>query len=154
MASDMPGTPLVQQHDDGLDALGLQLGGVPVGGLDLVGEVEPRDALLGDDVGGALEGHADEPDLDAVHLVDGVGVEQWVAALGPEGVGRQVLEVRALVGGAVGAAVVRVAAAVLDAQQFVGALVELVVADAGVVQPGQAERLDGGLVVERGRQQR
>jgi hypothetical protein len=47
-----------------------------------------------------------------------------------------------------------VAAAVLDAQQLAGALVELVVADAGVVEAGQAERLDGRLVAERRGQQR
>ena len=55
---------------------------------------------------------------------------------------------------AVLAAVYRVAAAVLQAQQLVDALVELVVADGGHVQAEQVERLDGRLVVEGGAQQR
>lgn len=46
------------------------------------------------------------------------------------------------------------AAAVVDPQQLLGALVELVVADAGVVQASQAQCLDRRFVVEGGQQQR
>ncbi len=63
-------------------------------------------------------------------------------------VGGQELEVRAGEPVAVLAAVDRVAAAVLHAQQLVDALVELVVADPVVVQAHQVEGLDGRLVVE------
>ena len=72
-------------------------------------------------------------------------------------VGGQPAEVRA--GVAAGtprrvAAVVRVAAAALHAQQLGHALVELVVADAGHVEAHGVERLDRRLVVEQPGQER
>ena len=63
-------------------------------------------------------------------------------------VGREVLEVGAREPVAVLAAIDRVAAAVLHAQQLVDALVELVVAHGGDVQPERVQRLDRRLVVE------
>jgi hypothetical protein len=47
-------TALVQQDDDRLDTLGLKLRDQGVGGLHLVGDAEPLNTRLGDDVGGAL----------------------------------------------------------------------------------------------------
>jgi hypothetical protein len=44
----------------------------------------------------------------------------------------------------------RVAAAVLDAEQLVDALVEFVVADGRNVEPDEVQGLDRGLVMERG----
>ncbi len=140
---------LVEQHDDGLDALSLQLGHQGVGGLDLVEEVVALDAGGGHEGVGGLEGHADEADLDAVDLLDPVRGQRGGAAL-VDHVGRQPLEVGAGVGliGEV-AAVDRVAAAVLHAQQLGDALVELVVADAGHVEVHGVERFDRRLVVEQ-----
>jgi hypothetical protein len=47
-----------------------------------------------------------------------------------------------------------VASTVLDTKQLVGPLVELVVAHTGEIQPGEPERLDRRLVVERRGEQR
>jgi hypothetical protein len=144
---------LVQQHDDGLDVAPLQLAGVAVGRLGLVEEAQPADALGADDPGGVLQGHADEADPDALHLLDDVRRQQ-----GPPGlrdhVGGEVREVGALVGVSGLAAVDRVAPAPLDAQQLVGPLVELVVADGRDVELDGVERFDGRLVVEERRDQR
>ena len=79
--------------------------------------------------------------VSAVVLADDVGRE-------PLEVGTGVRRLREV------AAVDRVAAAVLHAEQLVRALVELVVADGADVEAHLVERLDRGLVVEHARQER
>ncbi len=88
----------VQQDDDGLDTLRAQLLRVTVRRLHLVGEVQPGHARRRDDARRVLERHADEADLDALHLVDGVRRQQRLAGRRDEGVRREVLEVGALEG--------------------------------------------------------
>ena len=89
-----------------------------------------------------------------VELLDLVGRQQCLAGLRVEGARSQIAElgagelVRALAAG------LGVAASVLHAQQLVLALVELVIADRRDLEAHGGERLDGGLVVERRRQQR
>jgi hypothetical protein len=149
------GAALVQQDHDVVDAAALQPGHQGVGGVGLVEEVVAGHALGGDDRGRALEGHADEGDLRVVlEPLDRVRREQRLAGLLGHDVGGEEPEVGAGEVVAVEAAVGRVAPALLQPQQLVGALVELVVADGVDVEPDVVHRLDRGLVVEQGRQQR
>ena len=82
------------------------------------------------------------------------GRQDRLAGVPVDGVRREVGEVGAEVRVAVLAAVDRVAATVLQPQELCDTLVELVVADRGDVHPQQVERLDRGLVMEGGAQQR
>ena len=140
--------PFVEQHDDRLDPLGPQLGDVAVGRLGLVEEVHPGDAGLRHDRGGALERHADEAHLDALDVLQQVGREDRLPGLAVDHVRSEEGEAGTLVVVAGLAAVGRMAAALLQPQQLVDALVELVVPDRRDVEPEQVECLDGGLVVE------
>ena len=103
----------------------------------------------------------------AREVVDRVRREDGLAAILVGDVGGEEREVGAVVRVAVAAAIDRMAAvgsgrdvvadrpvAVGDAQQLVDALVELVVADAVVVEAHDVEGLDRRLVVEQRRQQR
>ena len=83
---------------------------------------------------GALERHADEADLHAADVLDRVRREDRSVALLVDDVRGEHRVVRAGEAVAVLAAVDRVAAAVLQAQQLGDALVELVVADARDVE--------------------
>src|SRR5690606_29657632 len=150
---------LVQQHDDGLDAGSLQLLRRRVGGLHLVEEVDGGHAAGGDQRGGALQRHPDEAHVDAVDGTHLGARQQGLARVGltilVDHVGGQPLEVGAgvrLVREV--AAVDRVAATVLHAQQLGGALVELVVAHRADVEADRVEALHGRFVVEQTRQER
>ena len=151
----------MDQHHDRVDALALEHRHELVGGLHLVGELQPGDAAGGDDARGVLEGHPDEADLRAVHVLDGVRRKDRLVGPGVLHVRGQVVELRALEGvvGA-GVLVVRAVRAVVDAAaaghplELLVALVELVVADGGDVEAELVHRLDGRLVVERGGEQR
>ena len=125
-----------------------------VDGLGLVAEFQPGDAGWRDDVGRALQGEADEGHGNALELLDLVGRKQGLAGALVDRAGGEIAEFGAGEGMRALAAVDRMAAAVLHAQQLVLAFVEFVVADGGDLQPHQRERLDGGLVVEHRRQQR
>ena len=72
---------LVQQHDDGLDALLLELRGLRVGGLHLVLEVDAGHAGGADQGGGRLQGHPDEADLGAVDGLDPRAGQQRLAGV-------------------------------------------------------------------------
>ena len=116
---------------------------------------KPGHALGRDDRGRALERHADEGDLGVrLEALDRVRRGTAVAASLGHDVGGEELEVGAGEVVAVEAAVDRVAATLLHAQQLVGALVELVVADGVDVEADLVHGLDGRLVVEQRRQQR
>ena len=147
---------LVQQHDDGLDALGLQLAGVALAVAASSANSQPGDTGRGHDARRALEGHADEADLDALHLVD----RRTAAAAAAGSAVTKALADRywksAPWYGSAGSAQPSTGwqPPFWMRSSSAGALVELVVADAGVVQADPVERLDGRLVVEGGRQQR
>ena len=126
---------LVDQHDDRLDVLRLQLGDERVDRVGLVVEFETLDAGRAHDDRRALEGQADEGDLGAVEVLDRVGREERLVRRGVDDVGGEEVEVGAAERRAVLAAVDRVAAAVRHAQEFGGALVELVVAHGVEVEP-------------------
>ncbi len=141
-------TTLVQQHDDGLDALRLQDWDERVGRLGLVEEIPTLDAGSGDQGVGGLKRHADEADLDVIEPLDPVGGQGRLAAL-VDDIGGEPLEVGAGVRLAREiAAIDGVTAAVLHTQQFGDTLVKFVVADAGDVELHRVERLDGRFVVE------
>jgi hypothetical protein len=145
---------LVDQHQDRLDALGAQLRHQRVHRLGLVLELQAGHAGRRHDARRGLEREADEAHRHAAVALDGIGRQQRLAGGGVDGAGGQVLETRAGEGRGALAAVMRVATAALQAQQLGRALVELVVAHGGQVQPHQAQRFDGGLVMEQGREQR
>ncbi len=110
---------LVDEGDDRLHALAVEHLGVLVDRLDLVVELQALDAVRVDDVRGALQRHADEADLDALVLPDGVRLEQRLAGLLVGDIGRQVGEVGAPeLLALLEAAVLRVAAALLKARQL------------------------------------
>ncbi len=86
---------LVQQHDDRLHAAPAQLAGGPVGGLDLVAELDALDAGLGDQGGRRLQGHPDVAHLDSANLLHrGAGQDRPAGAL-PDHVGGEPAEVGA-----------------------------------------------------------
>ena len=143
---------LVDQHNDGLDAASLQFRNQRIDRFGLVAELEAGCGGRRNDVSGALERQADEGDGDAFELTDLVGREQRLAG--------RFLEGRGVVKPCSGetmrpqAFVDRVTAAILHPQQFVLALVELVIADGGDLKPHHRKRFDGRLVVEHRRQER
>ena len=142
------GAALVEQDDDRLDALRLEDRDQRVDRIGLVMEVDVRRGRRGHDVGRALEGHAHDGDIDAGELVDGVRREDRLAGVLVGDVGGEELEVGALEAVAREAAFDRVAATLLHPGQLVGALVELVVPDAVVVEAHEVHGLDRRLVVE------
>ncbi len=139
----------VQEDDDGLDALLFQDRHECIGGRGFVEEVPALDPGGGDQRVGGLERHADEGDIDAVNFLDPVGRQGCFAGGLVDDVGSKPLEVSAGVRLAREvAAIDGMAAAVLHAQQFGDALVELVVAHAGNIEMHRVERFDGWFVVE------
>ena len=145
---------LVDHDDDRLDALAPEPWHQAVHRLGLVVELQPRDAACDHRARRALEGQADDRDAHVLELADSVGGEHRQPAVPPAHVGGQEPEARTAETVAVAAAVHRVAAALLHAQQLIDALVELVVADRIEVEAHEVECLDRRLVVEQRRQQR
>ncbi len=143
----------MQQDDDRLDPLPLEERHQRVDGVGLVVEVQIGGCLGSDDGGGGLQRHADDGDLDPGELLDRVWREDRVPGVLVRDVGREELEISALEPIAGEAPLDGVAAALLHACQLGGALVELVVADAVVVETHQVHRLDRWLVMEDGRDQ-
>ncbi len=144
---------LVEQDDDRLDAFPLEERHQRVDRVRLVVEVEIGCRLGSDDGGGALQRHADDGDFDPGEVLDRVWREDRVPGVLVRDVGSEELEIGALEPIAGEAPLDGVAAALLHACQLVGAFVELVVADAVVVEAHQVHRLDRRLVVEDGRDQ-
>ncbi len=141
--------PFVQQHDDRLDAAPLQTRHQPVGGLCLVEESVPGNAGRRNQRAGVFQRHADESDLHALDALDPIR-RQGRAATAIQHVGSEPLEVRTgvrLVGEI--AAVDRMAAAVLHAQQLGHSFVELVIADARHVEAQRVQRLDRRFVMKQ-----
>ena len=138
---------LVDEHDDCLGALAAQVGSRRVDSGRLIEEVDILDPGGTHDEIRALQRQADEANFHPIHRLDGGGEDRLAGVL-IDDIGGQELEVRALVGMAGIAAVCRMAAAVLDAQQLVDALVELVVADGRHVHADEVQRLDRRLIVE------
>src|SRR5690606_41277545 len=95
--------------------------------LGLVLELQALDALRGDDAGGGLGPDADQPGPDAVDAADRPRLAQGLlpAPVLLQHVGGQVVELGSAPLALGGAAVLGVAASVLDAEQFLVALVEL-----------------------------
>ena len=122
-------TAFVDQDHDGLDAVRLQFRHERVHRVGLVAEFEAGDALRGDDAGRALQGQADEGNGNTVELSDLVGREDGLAVSGVEGGGGQIMKFGAGKRMRPLAFVDGMTAAVLHPQQFVLALVELVIAD-------------------------
>ena len=91
---------------------------------------------------------------DALDLPDRPRGEDRLAGVLVDGVRREIGKVGAEVRVAVLAAVDRMASTVLQPQEFYDTLVELVIADRGDVHLQQVQRLDRGLVMECGAQQR
>ena len=145
---------LVQQHDDRPHAMSCaELTCVAIGSLSLVEKIKVANASSGDDVGSALERHADEADLDPIELADRVRREERPARGPVDDVGGQ--EAKVGTGETIATdAPVGVTAALLHAPQLRVALVELVVADGVEVKPEAVHRLDGRLVVKQRRYQR
>ena len=94
-----------------------------------------------------------KPTLTPPTLLDRGGRQDRLAGVLVDDVGGQEWEVGARVRVAGVAAVDRVAAAVLDAEQLVDAFVELVVADGRNVEADEIQGFDRRLVMERGRDQ-
>ena len=147
-------TAFMDQHDDGLDALRLQLGHQFIHGVGFVAKFKARHARWHHDAGCALERQADEGHRDALEGLDLVGGQQRQAGLGVHRAGRQVLEAGALESGGALAAVGGVATAALQAQQLGRTFVEFVVAHRRHLQPHQAHAFDGGFVAEQRTEQR
>ena len=122
--------------------------------VELVVELEAADALGRDDFRRVLQRQADVGDRDAARALDQIGRQRGPVGVLVAHVGREVAEERARKRVAVLAAVRRVAAAELHAQELVEALVELVVAHPGVLHAHAAECLDGRLVVKEAGDQR
>ena len=131
----------------------LQFADETVDRVGLVQEREPFDAARRHDARRALERHADVGHLGPLVRLDGVGREDRLAGL-VDDVRREELEVGAGEAVAVEAAVRRMAAALLHAEQFGCTLIELVVADRVEVEADEVHRLDRRFVVEQRRQQR
>ena len=148
-------TTLVDQHNDRLDPAPVERAGLLVDGLHLVGKTHAGDTGRVDQAGRALERQADEADRHATDHAHGRAGQQQLVVGALEDVCGQI----GVVGAGIRrrrevAAVDRVTPAVLHAQQFRGSLVELVVADAGHIQPENVEGLDAGFVMEHPGQER
>ena len=125
-------------------------GGDAIGGLDLVAEVDHRDAIRCDEAGGFGGDRADEADRDAVDLPDRVLAQRRVART-------RVVDVRAeREVGTVAVGFPELLVERLDAVGDVGvALIELVVADRAHVESSDGERLHRRLVLlDEGREGR
>ena len=138
----------VDQHHDRRDAARLQLRHQRVDGVRLVPEFQAGDAGRRHQRRRGFQRQPDEADRDAVENLDLVGRQQRPSGRGLDGAGREIAKRRAHEGMRTAAAVDRMAAAILHAQQLVAAFVEFVVADRGDLQPHHRQRLDGRLVVK------
>ena len=144
----------MDQHDDGLDAARLQFGNQRVHRLGLVAEFEAGGALRRDDVRRAFQVSPMKATGMPSNVPDLIGGKHGLAGRLLDRAGGEIVKLRAQERMRPLAFVDRMAAAILHPQQFVLALVELVIADGGNIQPHHRQRLDGGLVVEHRRQER
>ena len=144
----------VDQQHDRLDALLAQLRHEFIHRLGLVAEAQATHARRHDDARRVFQRQADEGDRNALEGLDVIRRQQRLAAALVDRARGEVLERRTLERLRPFAALRGRTAATLQAQQFVAAAVEFVVADGRNLQPHRAERLDRRLVAEQRREQR
>ena len=139
---------LVDQDDDGLDALFPQAGDKGVHRLRFVLKGHPLHGRLGHYGRGAFEGQSDERDAYTLIVSYGVGREDRVAGGVVNDVGSEELELSASEWVAVQIALDGMGAAALHPPELREALVELMVAHAVEVEPHKVHGLDGRFVVK------
>jgi len=144
----------VDEHDDALDPLAFELRDEAVDRVRFVAERQAGDAGGGRDEGRSLERQPDEGDARVAVVTDRVRREQRVVGRGVDDIRAEEREARTIEAITVPAAIDRMTSAVLHAQELVGALVELVVADRRHGEAEQVHRFDRRLVVKRRGQQR
>jgi hypothetical protein len=148
----------VHDRDDCLHALRLQGPRVFVEHVRLGEKAHRRDAAWHDDAGRRARHHADEADPHAVERLDEGGREDRLVRRAVDHIRGEEGKARARKGGPLAAlprrAARRLAAALRQSPKLVGALVELVVADDAEVDADRVHHFDGGLVVEKARNQR
>ena len=138
----------MQQHNDCIDALGFQNRNQFIGRLGLVEEFPTLDPGCRYERIGGLEGHSDEADLHAFHLLDPVRGQRRISArvfdIGgqPPEVGTCVWGIREV------AAIDGMTAAILHSQQFGHSLIELMVADARDIETHGIQRFHRRFVME------
>ena len=137
-----------------MHALALEPGRVEVRGRGFVEERQARRAGRRHDLLRPPQGLADETDPDAANRPDGRRRQERRVRRVVDDVGREILEASAVEAGAVEAAIGRVTAAALQAEQFTRAAIELVVADGGDGEVHRVHRLDRWFVVEEGGDER
>ena len=144
---------LGKKHDDGFDALFLQLGHQGIDCFHLIFEGQARHPATGDNAWGLFQGQPDECHLHALVIPDGIGREDGFASGVIDDVGGEELEVGARKGIAVEVAVNRVRPAMLHPQQLRYPLIEFMVAHAVDIQAHEIHGFNGGFVVEERRDQ-
>jgi hypothetical protein len=140
---------LMDQHHDGLNALGLQFGHQRVDGVRFIPEFETGNAGRRHEAGRAFQRQADEGDGNAVECLDLIGRQQRLAGLGIDGRGGEIVERRAGKGMRALAAIDGMAATVLHAQQLLAPFVEFVIADRGDLKAHHRQCLDGRFVMKQ-----
>src|SRR5262249_7843987 len=125
-----------------------------VDGLGFVLERKPLHAGWRHDAGSALQGHADKGDLDAAKVFDAVWGKEGFAGFVFDNIGGEELKRRAVKTIAVQTTIFGMAAALLHPLELLPTFVKLVIADGIEIEFHGAERFDGRLVVEQGREQR
>ncbi len=143
----------MDDHYNGLDTLFLQFRNESINRIGFIVEVQHGYPGRSHDSGRAFQGHADEGDLNAFEGLDLIGRENGLAILLPGHILCQEAEVCTGKIVTIQTAVHRMAATLLHADQLVDPLIELMISHGIEVQTHQVKGLDGGFIVEKGRNQ-